>query len=544
MTGHFLAAAEGEGTFGDILAVDDLPNNLDLLRSILSRAGYRVRTANNGPLALRIVERKVPDLVLLDINMPEMDGFEVCRRLKEMPDGASLPVIFISALDGVLDKVRGFKAGGVDYVVKPFQAEEVLMRVQTHLEIHRLRKQLEERNRELERKQKEILKSQRKVEMVFTALADVLPGTVLDGKYSIGRKIGAGGYGAVYEGEHVHLGRRVAIKILQPVSRSITPNAFERFRLEGISACRIRHHNAVEVLDSGVSDRGIAYLIMELLEGFTVRQLLDGSPTVPLHRAASIVAPVASVLAQASSMGLVHRDIKPENIFLHRQPGSAQEVVKLVDFGIAKMLDEGQAQGAEGEADKTGGSAIKTTGLIGTPFYIAPERLLDGQDSIKSDLYSLGVTFYEMVSGRRPFEDLKDGLRILVKICQSEPQELLQVAPHLPPWVSHFTMRMLDKEPENRPTVREVQAFFENLSSAGGASGELEGATVPAPQLGLTTVPLEVYPGVAVSPGVGAEGSMETVTDLHSYDSRDSRDSRDSKTLPFENKSAVDKPTL
>lgn len=130
---------------GDILIVDDNPNNLGVLNGILQKAGYTVRPAISGELALRAAQISPPDLVLLDIRMPQMDGYEVARRLQADPRTSSLPIIFISALQDPGDKVNAFSAGGVDYIVKPFQIEEVVARVETHLTLQRSHKELESR---------------------------------------------------------------------------------------------------------------------------------------------------------------------------------------------------------------------------------------------------------------------------------------------------------------------------------------------------------------------------------------------------------------
>ena len=136
---------------GDILVVDDTPANLRLLSQILQEHGYRVRAVTNGPRALESAQASPPSLVLLDIRMPGMSGFEVCERLKADLRTRDVPVIFISALDAVEDKVRAFHMGGVDYITKPFQIGEVLARTETHLALRRLQEQLRERNRRYER---------------------------------------------------------------------------------------------------------------------------------------------------------------------------------------------------------------------------------------------------------------------------------------------------------------------------------------------------------------------------------------------------------
>ncbi|WP_413165246.1 response regulator [Capilliphycus salinus ALCB114379] len=135
---------------GNIVVVDDTPDNLRLLGNILRKEGYKVRLIPNGELALSGIELLLPDLILLDIMMPDMNGYEVCQRLKANQRTQDVPVIFISAIDEVADKVKAFEAGGVDYITKPFQVQEVLARVETHLKIHFLQKNLLEKNQELE----------------------------------------------------------------------------------------------------------------------------------------------------------------------------------------------------------------------------------------------------------------------------------------------------------------------------------------------------------------------------------------------------------
>ena len=133
-----------------ILIVDDVPANLNILSDALEPFNFTILAAPSGEVALRIAERTRPDLILLDVMMPEMDGYETCRRLKERPDTQNIPVIFITARDEPQSILQGFQAGGVDYVTKPFQPEEVLVRVNTHLKIHRLASELRRKNAQLE----------------------------------------------------------------------------------------------------------------------------------------------------------------------------------------------------------------------------------------------------------------------------------------------------------------------------------------------------------------------------------------------------------
>ncbi|MDM8536769.1 hybrid sensor histidine kinase/response regulator [Desulfobacterales bacterium HSG17] len=133
-----------------VLLVDDNSQNLQVLADILRNRNYKVATAKSGLKALKFISKKKPDLVLLDIMMPEIDGFEVCRRLKENHETNDIPIIFISALTSTDDKLKGFESGGVDYITKPFQKEEVLARVNAHLKLKQTQKALKTANERLE----------------------------------------------------------------------------------------------------------------------------------------------------------------------------------------------------------------------------------------------------------------------------------------------------------------------------------------------------------------------------------------------------------
>jgi sigma-B regulation protein RsbU (phosphoserine phosphatase) len=147
----------------DILIVDDEVPNLQLLTQLLSEAGYQVRPASSPQLALKSALAKPPNLILLDVKMPEMDGFELCRRLKSNAATEDIPVIFLSALRDTKDKVRGLQLGALDYVSKPFQPEEVIARVDTHLTIHRLRREVQNQRDQLEHELEVVSEVQRRL---------------------------------------------------------------------------------------------------------------------------------------------------------------------------------------------------------------------------------------------------------------------------------------------------------------------------------------------------------------------------------------------
>jgi signal transduction histidine kinase len=144
-----MAAATDSTRPAGILIVDDTPANLHILAEMVKAAGHKARPTPSGPLALQAARLEAPDLVLLDIRMPEMDGYEVCRQLKADPVLRDIPVIFLSALTDETAKLEGFRAGGVDYITKPFQLDEVKARIAAHLGLRRLQTELQKSNKEL-----------------------------------------------------------------------------------------------------------------------------------------------------------------------------------------------------------------------------------------------------------------------------------------------------------------------------------------------------------------------------------------------------------
>jgi CheY-like chemotaxis protein len=444
-------------TASDILIVDDKPANLDLLCGMLRDRGYRVRVATSGPRALAAVRAECPDLLLLDVTMPGMNGYDVCRLFKADDELRGIPVIFISALDEVVDKVRAFDAGGADYVTKPFQFGEVLARIDNQLRIQRLQRELEQRNTELLRLNQELGAAHQRQDRILTTLSDVLPGTVLDEKFRLGEKIGSGGFGTVYRAIQLNLARPVAVKVFHSLAGRAERSDLERFRREGISACRVNHPNAVAIIDSGVSAAGIAYLVTELLDGHTVAGELEarGGKMTP-QRMLEIVQPVCQVLAMAHTVGIVHRDVKPENVFLHNGPTG--EVVKVLDFGIAKLFDEHAVSEL---------AITSTHAALGTPLYMAPEQMCNNplRDG-RADVYSLGMMIYEMLTGTLPFDEGYDFMTIAMLKMRDEPAPMRTRNPALPRQLDDVVLSALRREPAARPTVA---TFEEMLVRAVGA---------------------------------------------------------------------------
>jgi serine/threonine protein kinase len=428
-----------------LLVVDDNELNRDMLGRRLERKGYRVLSAADGAAALEVVARERVDLLLLDIEMPGLTGMEVLLRLRETHGAAELPIIMATARSDSQDVVRALEAGANDYVIKPLDFPVVLARVEAQLRTRRA--------------------AARRREPVPAVLSDAeaTPGRVLAGKYRLEALIGSGAFGSVYRARHVELEHDVAVKVLQTAAGH-SPEALVRFKREGIAACRVKHPNAVTVTDFGVTDGGAAFLVMELLEGHGLEEEIRREGSMAPLRCAQILTPLCGALAEAHAAGIVHRDVKPANVFLHRT--ARGEVVKVLDFGIAKMLDE----------DARAGSVTVDGGLIGTPAFMAPERFRGGTLTGATDVYSVGVMLYQMLSGELPFAAPESDLMAIAMMQMSrEVPPLRELVPELAPEVEQVVFSALHKEPEQRPSAAALATAFARAAGVeGGATATLD----------------------------------------------------------------------
>lgn len=155
-----------------ILIVDDTPANIDVLRKFMIESGYDISIAPDGNIALKIINNNKPDLILLDVMMPGIDGFEVCQKLKANDDTKNIPIIFVTAKTETEDIVRGFEVGGIDYIAKPFQREEVLSRIKTHLQIQQLLKGQKKLNETLKNINEELVETKNQYRIITDTIAD------------------------------------------------------------------------------------------------------------------------------------------------------------------------------------------------------------------------------------------------------------------------------------------------------------------------------------------------------------------------------------
>ncbi len=283
---------------------------------------------------------------------------------------------------------------------------------------------------------------------------DPLLGAVFKGRYRLQRRLGAGGHGVVYHALDLELDRPVAIKVLRRVSAG-DKRRRGRFMREGSVARRVAHPNAVRVLDHGV-DGGRPYLVMELLSGRSLARRLREEGPLPLAESLELAATAADVLVSLHSMQLIHRDVKPANLYLH--DGGGGEQLKLLDFGLAKVVDE------LGPRD---GSVTQPGQLIGTPTYMAPEMATGAGIEARADIYSLGISLFELLVGEPPFKSAQGGpLQIVLKHLREQPPRLSLLRPEAPPQLDQLVARMLAKEPEDRPTAVQVRRALLELLAA------------------------------------------------------------------------------
>ena len=333
----------------------------------------------------------------------------------------------------------------------------------------RLRAQSDEllaQHQALQRSHAELVDAQQLMERIFSAYAEILPGTILDGRYRLEEAIGSGGHGIVYRSVHLALGREVAVKLFRPASGRVTAEQVRRFQREGQARCRVAHPNVVAVLDAGVSADGLPFLAMDLLRGETLAAVLRREGTLGLREALRLAAALSDGLAAMHDAGLVHRDIKPENVFVHRE--GAVVIPKLLDFGIVRLLED----------DAEEHRLTRTGSVIGTPAYIAPERLGGDPGGCPADVFSMGVLVYRAVSGRSPSPERGGPLWAARPAHAFTP--LTDLDPVVPAALDLTLRQVLDPDPSGRLTARSLAHALRRLAE-GAPDRRLSPPPAPAP---------------------------------------------------------------
>ncbi len=315
-------------------------------------------------------------------------------------------------------------------------------------------------------------------------------GTVIRGKYRVLAKVGEGGMGAVYKALHLRFNELRALKVISAVLASDS-NFVKRFEKEAVLTRRLEHPNAVRVDDIDEAEDGRPFIVMEYIEGWNLKRVIQQEGTLPVPRVVAIIRQVASALGAAHALGMIHRDIKPENIVLVQTPRGEQ--AKVLDFGIARIR--------EARAGQIGGPTLTETGvIIGSPPYMSPEQAMgmkSDQLDARSDLYSLGVVMYQMLTGTLPLK-ADTTMSMLMAHIQTPPIPIRQARPDLPisDSVATLVMSLLGKKPESRPP------------SAGALADALE--NIERDSSGWPAGTVAVRPSAAIVTGAPRDASSAT----------------------------------
>lgn len=409
-----------------ILVVEDEEGIRSNLARMLRLEGFDVTEASNGYIGLQLASREMPDLILSDVMMPELDGYGLLEALRADPVTAAIPLIFLTARTDRLDRRRGMNLGADDYLGKPFSRDEVLDAVQARIQ----RVQVLERT--------------------GPKAVDIPSGVAIKG-YRILRRIG-GGMSEVFLAVREVDGMEVAIKLFDARINQDT-QLLHRFIQECELLEQIDHPNVARVFAHGITDAH-AFIAMEYFaQGSIKARIAQGmSP----FEALVIAMQVAAALMQIHALGIVHRDLKPDNLMLRADGG-----VALIDFGVAKQHRQSMEHTRHGE-------------IVGSPYYMSPEQAAGKPVSPVSDIYCLGVIFYEMVTGRRPYT--ADHMEALLQ------QHIQAPTPVLEPKFSEFQPflnQAMHKDPAQR--LASAQAVVDYITVRWPTVLRLLGAKSSAP---------------------------------------------------------------
>src|SRR5215471_12552389 len=308
------------------------------------------------------------------------------------------------------------------------------------------------------------------------------------GRYEIQGELGRGAMGVVYKAVDPVIGRTVAVKTLKLSEEGTGLSKSEllnRFQTEARAAGLLTHPNIVVVFDAGEED-GLYYITMELVEGRSLQALLDDGQAFPLPRVLRIMEQACGALQFAHERNIVHRDIKPANLML-----TGDDTVKVTDFGTAKILQFGTVQ--------------QTAHVMGTPSYMSPEQVKGRAVDGRSDIFSLGVMLYEMVTGEKPFPG-QNITTVIYKIVNEDPVPPRQIDPSIHPGISAVIIRALAKEPEQRyQSCREMLEDLRNYRAQGIAGGNPNSTMV----MGGTSPSATIAAGNGGGRGLASHGSSE-----------------------------------
>jgi serine/threonine protein kinase len=383
------------------LVIDDEQDIRDLLTTLLKQVDCEVIAARDGVEGIAKLEESSPDFVVLDVQMPHVDGWQTLKGIRARSD---VPVLMLTAEHSEQEKVRGLVGGADDYLAKPLAPDEFVRRVEALLR-----------------------RSDDNEGGVVREEDGFAPGDTI-GSYQIQGVLGRGGMSTIYRATHTALERTIALKVLSAqfaddrVSR-------ERFMNEWRIAAALRHPNILPVHDAGEID-GRLFLAMELVEGGDLGHEIIREGALPPPLALSILDQMAGALDAAHAADLVHRDFKPANILLDG------DRALLTDFGLSKLLGSNNRLTAPGR-------------MVGTAQYLSPEQIRGQDVTPRTDVYALGCVIYETLTASAPFEGESDFVVMYAHLERSAPPMSERPA-NVPEAADAVVQRAMEKDPNYR----------------------------------------------------------------------------------------------
>ena len=405
---------------GRVLLVDDEPALLEIMAETLREAGFAVETAGDGEEALRRIEVHEPDVVVADVHMPRMSGHELCRRVRASGRDA-IPFVFCSGLGSDDSRVEGLEAGADDYLVKPVNGAELVLKLTR--QVDRLRKLRAARSAP-----REAAITAATLAAMEARLLRESAGVVPLGRFELRAILGRGSMGTVFKAWDTKLERWVAIKTV----RAGTGMAFvwdgdlvRGLVAEAAMVARFNHPHVVAVHD--VQDAtDAAYIVMEYVDGTSLEHLVRRA-SLGLGPTVALVHAVASALAAAHAVHVLHRDVKPGNVLL-----GTDGAIKLTDFGIASFVS----------------SRMRDT-VFGTAGYLPPEALRGGRFEVQGDLFALGALAYRCLTGKPAFAGRKP-MEILAHTLRDRVPPLRESCPEAPAELQAIVAGLLEPDPQRR----------------------------------------------------------------------------------------------
>jgi serine/threonine-protein kinase len=325
----------------------------------------------------------------------------------------------------------------------------------------------------------------------------------LDARYLLERRLGQGGMGVVFQARHIFLKTSHAIKVILPDLVGNDPMLTTRFRQEALAAAAIRHPNIIAVTDFGVVRGTMPFLVMEFVKGRSLQEILASEGAMSPQRAWEFISAIASGVGAAHRQNIVHRDLKPLNIMVQDNVPVA-EGVKILDFGLAK-IKSGELLGSFVQA--------QTSGLMGSPFYMAPEQWSDEEPDARADIYSLGVILYQMLAGEVPFKGSSIP-SIMKKHLTLPPPSFQSMGAAVPPAVEAVVRHALEKEVEAR--IDSIPTFLRDLHAALNSSPVVAAALRPTVAMDPNKTMASVTPQPPTqSPATPAPDMSQTAAQPH-----------------------------